>query len=121
MQSVNDETHVIRSPERSTLLCIYLSICDLPDPESSTFYDTTHPPADPTTFASDHLTPYTDLLLSIKKKYKPVTKKVRPVIGEIPKKFRIEREIISNPLNDLPVLYPHSPPFITTDLYTLEQ
>jgi hypothetical protein len=65
--------------------------------------------------------PYTNLLLSTKKKYKHVTKKVCPVIGKLPEKFRIEHEIISNPLDDLPVLHPHSPPFVTTDLYTLEQ
>jgi hypothetical protein len=65
--------------------------------------------------------PYTDLFLSSKKKYKPIAKKVRPVIGELPKKFRIERKIIGNPLNDLPVLNPNSPPFIPTNHYTLEQ
>jgi hypothetical protein len=98
MQSVNDETHVIWSPERSTLLCIYLSVCDLPDPKSSTFYNTTHTHADSLTFVSDHPTPYTDLFLSTKEKYNPVAKKVHPAIGELPEKFRIEREIID--IND---------------------
>jgi hypothetical protein len=72
------------------------------------------------TSASNHLTPYTDLFLSTKKKYKPVAKKVHPVIGELPKKFRIECKIIGNPLNDLPVLNPNPPPFIPTNCYTLE-
>jgi hypothetical protein len=58
--------------------------------------------------------PYTDLFLSTKKKYKPVTKKVHPVIGELPKKFHIEHKIIGNPLKDLPVLNPKPPPFTAT-------
>jgi hypothetical protein len=73
------------------------------------------------TFPSDRLAPYTDLFLSAKKKYKPVTKKVRPVIGELPKKFRIEHKTISNPLDDLPALNPNPPPFTPTDRYTLER
>jgi hypothetical protein len=119
--SVNNETHVIRSPEQSTLLCVYFSVCDLPDPKSSTFYNATCTPADSLTFTSEYLTSYTNLFLATKMKYKPIAKKVHPVIGELPKKFRIKHKIISNPLNDLPVLYPHSPPFVTTNLYTLEQ
>jgi hypothetical protein len=73
------------------------------------------------TSASNHLTPYTDLFLSTKKKYKPITRKVHPVIGELPEKFHMERKIISNPLDDLPVLNPNPPPFIPTNHYTLEQ
>jgi hypothetical protein len=95
--------------------------CPLTDTESSTFCNTTHTPANSTTFASDHLAPYTNLFLSTKKKYKPVAKKVRPVIGELPKKFHIERKIIGNPLHDLPILNPNPPPFIPTDRYTLER
>jgi hypothetical protein len=73
------------------------------------------------TSPSDRLAPYTDLFLSAKKKCKPITKKVCPVIGELPEKFRIERKIIGNPLDDLPVLNPNPPPFIPSDRYTLEQ
>jgi hypothetical protein len=65
--------------------------------------------------------PYTDLFLSTKKKYKPIAKKVRPVIGELPKKFRIERKIIGNPLDGLPALNPNPPPFTPTNHYTLER
>jgi hypothetical protein len=65
--------------------------------------------------------PYTDLFLSTKKKYKPVTKKVCPVVGELPEKFRIEHKIIGNPLDDLPTLNPNPPPFTPTDCYTLER
>jgi hypothetical protein len=73
------------------------------------------------TSASKRLAPYTDLFLSTKKKYKPVAKKVRPVIGELPEKFHIECKIIRNPLDNLPVLNPNPPPFIPTDCYTLER
>jgi hypothetical protein len=58
------------------------------------------------TFASEHLTPYTDLFLFTKEKYKPVAKKVCPVIGELPEKFFIEHKIIGNPLNNLLVFNP---------------
>jgi hypothetical protein len=73
------------------------------------------------TFASEHLAPYTNLFRSTKKKYKPVTKKVCPVIGELPEKFWIECKIIGNPLDDLLVLNTNPPPFISTDYYTLER
>jgi hypothetical protein len=67
------------------------------------------------------MSPYTDLFLSTKEKYKFVAKKVRPVIGELPEKFRIERKIIGNPLDDLPTLNPNPLPFIPSDRYTLER
>jgi hypothetical protein len=118
MQLVNNKTHVIWYPEQSTFLCVYFSICDLPDLKS-TFYITPHTPADSLTFASDHPAPYTNLILSTQRKYKHIATKVRPVLGDLPEKFHIEREIINNPFDDLPVLYPDSPPFVTTDFYTL--
>jgi hypothetical protein len=131
LDSVNSSAFVeaytpILSSDSSTLSCIYLSACDFPDTPSSTFYTTTHTPADsttssPMTSSSMHLAPYTDLFLSTKKKYKPIAKKVRPVIGELPEKFHIERKIIGNPLNDLPVLNPNPPPFKPSDRYTLER
>jgi hypothetical protein len=95
--------------------------CPLTDTKSLTFCNTTHTPSDSTTFASNHLAPYTNLFLSTKKKYKPIAKKVCPVIGELPKKFGIECKIIGNPLDDLPVLNPNPPPFIPTNHYTLER
>jgi hypothetical protein len=42
--------------------------------------------------------------LTTKKKYKPIALKVKPVIGELLDKFRIIFNIISNPLQDLPIL-----------------
>jgi hypothetical protein len=101
LDSVNSSAFVeaytpILSSDSSTLSRIYLSACDSPDTLSSTLYNTIHTPADSTTSPSDHLVPYTDLFLSAKKKYKPIAKKVRLVIGELPEKFRIERKIIGN-------------------------
>jgi hypothetical protein len=125
LDSVNSSVFVeaytpIQSPDSSTLSCIYLSACDFPDTESSTFCNTTNTPSDLTTSTSKCLAPYTDLFLSTKKKYKPITKKVCPIIGELPEKFCIERKIISNPLDDLPVLNPNPPPFIPTNRYTIK-
>jgi hypothetical protein len=94
---------------------------DFPDTKSSTFYNTTHTPTNSTTSASKCLVPYTNLFLSTKKKYKPITKKVCPVIGELPEKLCIECKIISNPLDNLLVLNPNPLPFIPTNRYTLER
>jgi hypothetical protein len=131
LDSVNSSAFVeaytpIPSSDSSTLSRIHLSACDFPDTPSSTLYNTVHTPADSTTSPSmtspsDHLTPYTNLFLSAKKKYKPVTKKVCPVIGELPEKFHIERRIIGNPLDNLPTLNLNPPPFTPTDRYTLER
>jgi hypothetical protein len=41
--------------------------------------------------------------IAAKKKYKPVHLKVKPVIGELLDRFRIIRNIIGNPLKDLPM------------------
>jgi hypothetical protein len=98
-----------------------LTACDFPDTKSLTFCNTTYTHANSSTFSSEQLVPYTDLFLCAKKKYKPVAKKVRPVIGELTKKFHIECKIIGNPLDDLPVLNPNPPPFTPTDRYTLER
>jgi hypothetical protein len=131
LDSVNSSAFVeaytpIPSSDLSTLSRIYLSACHYPDTPSSTLYTTIHTPTDLTTSPlttspSDRLMPYTDLFLSTKKKYKPVAKKVHPVIGELPEKFRIERKIIGNPLDDLPTLNPNPLPFTPTDRYTLER
>jgi hypothetical protein len=125
LDSVNSSAFVeaytpIPSSDSSTLACIYLSTCDLPDTKLSTLSNTTYTHADSST-SSDRLAPYTNLFLSAKKEYKPVAKKVCPVIGELPEKFCIERKIIGNPLDDLPILNPNPPPFIPSDRYTLER
>ncbi|KAF8829978.1 hypothetical protein HHX47_DHR2000155 [Lentinula edodes] len=52
------------------------------------------------------------------RKYKPVAKKVRPIIGELPQKFRIIRDIKGDPLKDMPKLSTHPPEFKPTGRYT---
>ena len=44
-------------------------------------------------------------------KYKPVALKTKPVMGELPAKFRIRREIVGDPLAELPELSPNPPDF----------
>ncbi|KAG6894473.1 hypothetical protein C0993_011411, partial [Termitomyces sp. T159_Od127] len=54
------------------------------------------------------------------KKYKPVARKVKPVLGTSPEEFRIERHIIGDPLADMPELNPLPPDFEPTGRYTAE-
>ena len=56
-----------------------------------------------------------------KKKYKPVAKKIKPVIAELPEKYRIVRNIVGNPLENMPNLDPNPPPFQPTGRYTEER
>ena len=56
-----------------------------------------------------------------KKKYKPVARKVQPILGTLPSRFRIERNIIGDPLAGLPVLPTHPPPFAPCGRYTKER
>jgi len=62
----------------------------------------------------------TAIHLVTKKKYKPITLKVKPVIGELPDKFRIVRSIIGDPLTNLPTLNPTPPPYVPISRYTQE-
>ena len=59
--------------------------------------------------------------LSLKKKYKPVAKKVKPVIGAVPEDFCIVRKIEGDPFTNLPDLSPNPPPFIPTGRYMQER
>src|SRR5882762_7807268 len=54
-------------------------------------------------------------------KYKPVAFKTRPVIQELPAEFRIKREIIGDPLAEMPELSPNPPEFVPTGRYTEER
>jgi hypothetical protein len=54
------------------------------------------------------------------KKYKPVAQKVRPVLEPLPAKFRIERNIIGDPLTNLIPLNPHLPEYVPVG-YTQER
>ena len=55
------------------------------------------------------------------KKYKPVALKVRPVFQELPEKYRIKREILGDPLADMPVLPTMPVAFTPTGRYTSER
>ncbi|KAI9060949.1 hypothetical protein FKP32DRAFT_1576974, partial [Trametes sanguinea] len=61
------------------------------------------------------------ILLSTKKKYKPVDKKVRATLGTCPERFRIERNIVGDPLATMPTLNPNPPEFTPTGRYTAER
>ena len=58
---------------------------------------------------------------SAKKKYKPVALKIKSVLGELPDKFRIIRNIIGDPLQELPTLNPNPPLYTPTGRYTQER
>jgi hypothetical protein len=88
----------ISSLNSSTLSWIYLSACD---PANISV----HNKIDSLGLKSKkYLSLFSDVFLSTKKKYKPVAKKVHPVIGELPDKFWIERKITGNPLESMPKL-----------------
>jgi hypothetical protein len=56
-----------------------------------------------------------------KKKYKPVSLKVRPVITNLPDRFHIIQNIIGDPLEHMPSLNPHPPPFTSSPHYTAKR
>ena len=62
-----------------------------------------------------------EVYLKTTKKYKPVALKVKPIIGELPDKFRIIRDIKGDPLEHLPALNPNPPEFEPTGRYTQER
>jgi len=55
------------------------------------------------------------------KKYKPVALKVKPVLGTLPERFRIIREITGDPLKGLPKLPEYPPEFSPKGRYTVER
>jgi hypothetical protein len=59
--------------------------------------------------------------LAIKKKYKPIALKVKPVIGKLPDKFSIIWNIIGDPLQDLSKLPTKPLTFTPTGHYTQER
>jgi hypothetical protein len=68
-----------------------------------------------------HNTPTHSILiptyLATKKKYKPVALKTKPVIREM---FQIIQNIVGDPLQDIPILLTHPPPFLPMKRYTQE-
>ncbi|KNZ76404.1 hypothetical protein J132_10514 [Termitomyces sp. J132] len=59
--------------------------------------------------------------VQVKKKYKPIAMKTKPVTSHVSEDFRIECQIIDNPLVTLPPLNPNLPPFVLTKRFTGEQ
>ena len=57
----------------------------------------------------------------MKKKYKPVALKTHPVFSMLPSKFCIERNIIGDPLTNIPTIPPILPPFSPRGCYTEER
>ena len=57
----------------------------------------------------------------VTRKYKPVAKKVRAVLAELPEKYRITRNIVGEPLADMLTLSPNPPDFQPTGHYTAER
>ena len=55
-----------------------------------------------------------------KKKYKPVAKKVKPIIAELPGQYRIIRDIKGDLLENMPALEKVPPTFIPKGQYTTE-
>ena len=47
--------------------------------------------------------------------------KTKPIVGELPAEFRIRREIIGDPLADMPKLLPNPPDFEPMGRYTAER
>ena len=56
----------------------------------------------------------------MKKKYKPVLQKVRPLVTNLPDWFRIVQNITGDPLENMPKLNPRPPSFVPTPWYSLE-
>ncbi|KAG6862816.1 hypothetical protein C0991_010044, partial [Blastosporella zonata] len=59
--------------------------------------------------------------VQVKKKYKLVALRTKPVAASIPNKFRIECNIIGEPLCDIPILSVNPPPYIPTGRFNQER
>ena len=65
-------------------------------------------------------TPYATFAAT-KKKYKPVALKTRPVLGTVPERFRIVRNITGDPLASMPQLPTNPGDYVPTGRYTQER
>jgi hypothetical protein len=93
----------ISSPDSFTLSWIYLSACD---PTDISVYNKINSSGSK---SEKHLSLFSDIFLSTKKKYKPIAKRVHPVIGKLPDKFWIKHKIIGNLLKSMPKHNPNPP------------
>ncbi|KIL54345.1 hypothetical protein M378DRAFT_38654, partial [Amanita muscaria Koide BX008] len=62
-----------------------------------------------------------DTVVVFGKRYKPVAKKIKPIISTLPTEFRIVRNITGDPLADLPKIETRPPDFKPTGRYTQER
>jgi len=69
----------------------------------------------------DNLDEPTQKVNCFAKKYKPVALKVKPVLETLPERFRITREIIGDPLKNMPRLPERPPEFQTKGHYNLDR
>ena len=110
------------SPSQTDIALCYFEACGL-DPCTNSFQLTDvsnrHSLSHPLHPPSPSNTPLVALVT--KKKYKPVALKTHPVLGTLPSKFHIERNIIGNPLADIPTIPPILPPFAPHGRYTEER
>ena len=105
----------------SILSSLYISACDpahLPhEVTSNAPYATLFSPTSSSIQSVSHYES-SPVYLSLKKKYKPVDKKIHPVTTTLPQRFRIIRNITGNPLQDLPTLNPLPLPYQPSSRYT---
>jgi len=76
----------------------------------STFPLSTFEPCEPTLRLHTPLATFA----ATKKKYKPITKKVRPMLADLPERYRIIQNIVGDPLASMLTLSTHPPPFELT-------
>ena len=115
-------SRLLPSPSWTDITLCYFEACGL-DPCMNMFQladiSDRHALSQPLRPPSPSDTPLTALVT--KKKYKPVALKTHPVLGTLPSKFCIERNIIGDPLTDIPTIPPILPPFAPHGRYTEER
>ena len=106
----------------------YVSLCNTDAPPLYNFFFSDNDTIDPSTPEPQLKAPvYTfldarpSLTVYVGKKYKPVALKVRPVETELLSRFWITRNIIGNPLKNMPALTLRPPPYTPTGRYTEER
>ncbi|KIM34964.1 hypothetical protein M413DRAFT_14812 [Hebeloma cylindrosporum] len=107
-----------RKPEDMQLLQEYIPSQEFDNYVQSASYiqSVSEEPTEESTFTR----PEGKFMQYLSKKYKPVAQKISPIYGDLPEKFRIKRNIIGDPLADMPALNPISPEFTPTGWYNKE-
>lgn len=114
------------SDSTNDIVSSYLDGCDRSELEES-FADSvlrfrsSNIPIEKLEYPYIHTHPPVSSFAASKKRYKPVAKRTKPVLASLPEKFRILRNIVGDPLKDLPILDPIPPPFVPTGRYTQER